>query len=160
MAIQPSIKREERETQLDLGIKVSGASQVMIRLKKAFRNIRYSLFFLLLKKPAFWVNVGFVSFGIFKFLPVLKDELRPDMDFFIFSGLYNAGIYESSVINSEGLKYLILGLVVVNFVFTLVAYSLLSLHKSWISDIVLIIQLLLNIIIFKAIVQAVWLWNI
>lgn len=160
MAIQTSVKKEEKETQLDLGIQVSGASQAMIRIKKGIRNIRYSLFFILLRKPAFWINVGFVSFGVYKFLPVLRNELPTEMSFFAFPGLYNAGIFESSLVDSFGLRGLIIGVVAVNVIFSLIAYSLLSLHKSWISDIVLIIQLLLNIIIFKAVVQAVWLWNI
>jgi|GEM_PF-5542003 len=155
----PSENLPDEPSQLNLGIKISPQSQILIRIRKSIRTIQYSPIALFMKKLLFWISFGMFS-AVFLEYFLLFREKDPTSKIFFLPGFYNTSRQELALITFEQLSQFLFLFGIISIIFFIAGYALILLRKQRLTDIIFLAYILLSIIIIKNLSQNTWLLNI
>lgn len=153
-------KTVTQDEQLQFDIKISRFAQMRIRVLRFIREMFFSNVFLYLRRILVWINLGFLGCIIYLSQNILTGNVEDKLQVFVSPALYSAGIFGFSVLMLSQIQTLLLIFFTIFVIVLLVAYIAHVLHRGQIADAILIILLVMNLLVFKLIVQNLWLWNI
>jgi len=158
MVTTPKETRNEESPQLDLGIKVSLQSQLLIKLKRNLRTFQFSAPFLFLRKFFLWLSLGLLSVSVLSYASILNQN--PESKVFVFPIFYRSLRPEISLLSFEQLYSLIVIFIGITIIFLLLAYLLVVFRRNRLSDIVLLVYIVIALMFIKNISQNLWIYNI
>jgi hypothetical protein len=153
-------KTSTQEEQLQFDIKISRFAQMRIRVLRFIREMFFSNVFLFLRRVLVWVNLGFLGCIVYLSQDIITGNIEEKLKVFVSPALYSAGIFSFSFLMLSQIQTLLIFFFIIFVIVLLVAYIAHVLHRGQIADAILIMLLVMNILVFKLIIQNLWLWNI